>query len=207
MFIALILLSAIIIYLTALVRQRLSVPELSKQKYINSLVLFFGFISVGSLLMIYILNSFSLNFSKKFNFVDNLFNIIFMLSAFIFCYLSFNLLNLSFKEKPLDLIYFSYKKIILIGMFIQKDLYMFNFVLISSYVPIVYTEKILISLMILIININCVLFHLFFALFIYTLKYDLFHVNLQLEIIPDLEFFMDANKEEFSVKKKMEKIL
>jgi hypothetical protein len=196
MSISLIFLSAIITILTTLMRQRLSVPELSNQKFKNSLVLFFGFISIISLFMIFFLNKLSLYFSRIHGLIDIIFNITFMLSSFISCLYSYNLLNkLPLKENPANFGYNYYKKIILIGMFTQLTFYMFNYFLISFYNPLILTEKILLSGMIIFININFFIYYFLFAIFIYTLKYDLYYVNLQLEIIPDLEFFLDAKEE------------
>lgn len=206
MIIALILLSSIIIILTTLIRQRLSVPELSMQKIKNSFVLFFGFISISSLIMIFLCNNFSLKFSKNFGFVDNIFNITFMLSAFIFCFFSFDLLNkLSLKDNPADMCFIYYKKFILITMFTQKTCYIFNILLISLYNPMIYTEKILLSSMIFTMNLNCITYFFMFTMFIFTLKYDLTYVNMQLEVIPDLEFFMDAEEE--ALKAQFEKMI
>ena len=67
--------------------------------------------------------------------------------------------------------------------------------LISLYNPMIFTEKILLSLMIFTMNINCIVFFYMFSLFVFTMKYDLYYVNLQLEVIPDLEFFLDAQEE------------
>lgn len=196
MLIALIFLAGIITVLTTLIRQRLSVPELSKQKIKNSLILFFGFLAIFCLVMIFIFNNFSTDLSRKIGFVDNIFNVYFMLSAFIFCFFTFDILNkLSWKEKPLNFFYIYYKKFLLICMFTQKVCYMFNFVLISFYNPMINSEKILLSAMVFTINLNCIVYYFMFAMFVYSMKYDLCYVNMQLEVIPDLEFFVDENED------------
>ncbi len=119
-----------------------------------------------------------------------------MLSGFISCFFSYDLLNkLLLIEKPANFYYIYYKKTILIGMFSQMIFYMFNYYLISFYNPLILTEKILLSGMIILININSIIYYFLYAIFIYTLKFDLYYVNMQLEIIPDLEFFLDAKEE------------
>ena len=80
-------------------------------------------------------------------------------------------------------------------MFTQTSCYIFNYFLVSFYNPLIFTEKVLLSAMILTINVNCILNYFMFAMFVYTMKYDLYYVNMQLEIIPDLEFFLDAQEE------------
>lgn len=206
MLIALFFLSAIITILTTLIRQRLSVPELSKQKHKNSLVLFFGIISISSLFMIFILDKYSMTLSRNLGFVDNIFNIVFMLSSFIFCFFSFDLLNkLSLKENPADLGYLFYKKFLLIFMFTQQACYIFNYLLISLYNPMIFTEKILLSTMVILINVNSIAFYYMFAVFVFTMKYDLSYVNMQLEVLPDLEFFL--SEQEDLIKSQMDKMI
>jgi hypothetical protein len=197
---------AIIIILTTLTRQRLSVPELSMQKMKNSLVLFFGLISISSLFFTFILNDLSMKISRKIGFVDNIFIITFMLSSFIFCFFSYDLLQkLSFKENSRIINYLYFKKVLLISMFTQAAFYITSFFLISFYHPVIFTEKILLSSMILTINLNSIAFYFMFVIFIYTMKYDLYYVNLQLVVIPELEFFLDAEEE--LLKNQIEKMI
>jgi len=159
------------------------------------MVLFFALISLTSLMMIFLFNESAIFFTKNFGLIDNLFIILFMLSGFIFCYFSFDILNkLSLKEKPADFTYIYFKKFILISMFTQKASYLFNYFLISLYQPLVNSEKILLSLMIIVININCIMYFYLFTIFIFTFKYDLYYVNLQLELIPEIEFFTDGDE-------------
>lgn len=90
-------------------------------------------------------------------------------------------------------------------MFTQKASYILNSLLISYYNPLIYTEKVLLSTLIVMINLNCVLFFYLFIVFIFTMKYDIYYVNLQLELIPEIEFFSDAEEE--YLKKKMGKFI
>jgi hypothetical protein len=178
-----------------LVKQRVSVPELSNQKFKNYSILLFAIILISSLIMIFLFNDIAIVFTKNINLIDNIFNIIFMLSAFLFSYYNFEILNrLSLREKPIDYKIIYYKKFILISMFSQKMSYIINYILISYYHPIIYSEKILLSSLIIIINFNCIAFYFLFAFFIFTLKYDIYYVNLQLQLIPEIEFFTDDNE-------------
>jgi hypothetical protein len=162
----------------------------------NSLVYFFGLISISSIFLTFILTDISMKLSRYIGFADNIFMITFMLSSFIFCCFSNDLFNkLSFKEKPADYSYLIFKKLILISMFIQTILYITNYFMISFYEPLIYTEKILLSTLILIINVNNVIFYYMFAIFVYTMKYDIYYINLQLQVIPELEFFLDTEEE------------
>lgn len=131
-------------------------------------------------------------FSRIFGLVDNIFELIKILASFSFCFLTYDLLErISFPEYPVDYKYLIFKRLLLIFMFIQGSSYLFNFCIISIYNPIIYTEKVLISIMILIININSIFFSIMQVSFIFTLKYDLYYVNLHLEIRPDLENVME----------------
>jgi len=67
---------------------------------------------------------------------------------------------------------------------------------ISFYNPIIYTEKVLISSMIAMINVNSFFYLLMQIFFVLTLKHDLFYVNLHLEIRPDLEYFIECDRDE-----------
>ncbi len=63
--------------------------------------------------------------------------------------------------------------------------------LISFYNPIASSEKFLMNLVIICMFSNSLLFLLCNVLFIYSMKYDLYYVNLNLQIQPDIEYFID----------------
>lgn len=74
-------------------------------------------------------------------------------------------------------------------MFINLCSYILSLVIISFYNPIIFSEKILFSLLILLINLNSTFILIMQYTFIFTLKYDLYYVNLNLEVQPDMEYF------------------
>jgi len=186
--------ASVIIILSSLLKQRISVPELIEQKPKNFLMLLFGLMSVTSTLIQTFLQKDTLAFSRSFGMVENIFNIFNMLSSYLFCLLSFDLLRkISFTEHPVDNKYLICKKLLLIFMFVQIGCYLLNLLFISFYNPIIYTEKILISSMILMINVNSVFYSLMNIFFILTFRHDLYYVNLHLEIRPDMEYFIECD--------------
>jgi len=52
-------------------------------------------------------------------------------------------------------------------------------------------EKTLFALLVSSMGINSMVFMFCHVFFIFTLKYDLFFVNVTLEILPDVEYFVD----------------
>lgn len=66
--------------------------------------------------------------------------------------------------------------------------------LVSVYSPVIESEKYLLSILIVCLNANSLLFLLCQVLFIFSLKYDLYYVNLNLQIRPDLEYFVDFDE-------------
>jgi hypothetical protein len=63
--------------------------------------------------------------------------------------------------------------------------------LVTYYNPLINPEKFLITILIICLNTNSLLFMALQALFIFSLKYDLYYVNMNLQIRPDLEYFLD----------------
>ncbi len=160
-------------------------------------MLFFGLMTTSSILIQTLLPKATLGFSRSFGVVENIFQPFYILSSFLFSFLSYELLRkLSFAEHPVNKNYFKCKKIVLICMFVQLVSYLFNMMFISFYNPIIYTEKVLISSMIAMINVNSFFYLLMQIFFVLTLKHDLFYVNLHLEIRPDLEYFIECDRDE-----------
>lgn len=138
----------------------------------------------------------TLAFSRSIGLVENIFQLFYILSSYLFCFLSYDLLRkISFMEHPVDNKYLVFKKLVLIFMFMQLICYIFNLLFISFYNPIIYTEKVLISSMILLINLNTVFYYIMQIFFVLTLKHDLYYVNLHLEIRPDLEYFIECDED------------
>lgn len=138
----------------------------------------------------------TLAFSRSFGLVENIFQPFYILSSFLFSLFSFDLLRkISFTEQPVDNKYLTCKKLVLIFMFVQLICYLFNLLFISFYNPMIYTEKVLISSMIIMINLNSLFYSLMQIFFVLTLKHDLYYVSLHLEIRPDLEYFIECDED------------
>jgi len=86
------------------------------------------------------------------------------------------------------------KKILLLIMGVQIFLYFVSLLLVSYYTPQLELEKKLSSLLIITMSINSVLFVFCKMLFILTLKYDLYFVSMNLQILPDIEYFVDLEE-------------
>lgn len=140
-------------------------------------------------------SNYTLFVSRSIGFIEDIFYLFYLIFSFLFSYFTFDILSkISFNEHPADYKYLFLKKGILIFMSIQLVSYILNLILISFYNPIIFTEKILLSSLIFGININSVMFIIMQYTFIFTLKYDLYYVNLNLEVRPDLEYFEDVDE-------------
>lgn len=191
-----IIFASIITILASLLKQRISVPELIDQKPKNFLMLFTGLVSFVSIFTLTFFSRETSYFSKTFGLVDNIFQLFYMVSSFSFSCLSFDLLRkISFNELPVNYKYLTFKKFLLIFMFVQFVCYLFNLLFVSYYNPVIYSEKILISSMILILNANTVFYYVMQIFFVLTLRHDLYYVNLHLEIRPDLEYFIEYDED------------
>ncbi len=69
-----------------------------------------------------------------------------------------------------------------------------SLLLISYYNAVISIEIFLSTLMIISLYLNSITFFLSFVVFIYTLKYDLFFITMNLEIRPDIEYFVDIDE-------------
>ena len=157
---------------------------------------FTGIMTITSILIQTLLPNETLAFSRSFGLVENIFQPFYILSSYLFCFLSFDILRkISFTEHPVDTKFLTCKKLMLIFMFVQLICYLFNLLFISFYNPIIYTEKVLISSMIVMINLNSVFYFIMQIFFVLTLKHDLYYVNLHLEIRPDLEYFIECDED------------
>ncbi len=176
-------------------------PELIKEKWRIYVALISTTISVTCVVVLLFYNIESLLLSKTvLKLVDNVIFPIWMGMSLTYCVMSFSLLEkLEMKDIQSNKSCLSFKKSNLFLMTIQFIVckYKNNFidsvsmVLISFYNPLVGSEIFLVDLMIVCMFINSVLFVLSNILFIYSLKYDLDYVKLNLLIQPDLEYFID----------------
>ena len=99
------------------------------------------------------------------------------------------------KEFPKDKGYTTVKRVLLIIMGFQIALFFLELLIVSYYTPKVTIEKNLFILIVSAMGINSVVFFLCMIFFIWTLRYDLYFVNLNLSLLPDLEYFVDFDVE------------
>jgi len=193
------LLMLIIICLTSLIKQRISVPELKEERWRNYLIIITSCISVFSMISMTYYNKETLKLSRSFGFVDNLMYPVYVLSSFLYCLMTYSLLSkLHDKEmhKTKDSCYIKIKMYLIILMGIQVFCYICSTILVSFYNPIISQEKSLLSLLIINFSINSLLFLSCLVFFIFSLKYDLYYVYMNLQIRPDIEYFIDMDIEE-----------
>jgi len=86
------------------------------------------------------------------------------------------------------------KKYLLIIMIVQLMSYLVSEILVAFYNPTIELEKQLLSNLIFTLSINSIVFVFCFILFVWTLKYDLFFVILNMQIMPDIEYFIDMEE-------------
>ena len=184
-----------IITLTSLIKQRISVPELIIENKKNSLITITCMVSVISIIGLTFFQEGTLNFTKKyFGLVDNFLFLTYLVSSFSLCSLTFYMLNKIDSEGiPKNDNFITYKKIILYIMMMNLMLYVVCLVIVSFYEPIIKIEKIFMSILIVLKEINSIFFIFNFLLFTLSMKYDLFYVHLNLHIKPDIEYFIDSD--------------
>jgi len=159
-------------------------------------MVFSGIIAVISISILTFYPKETLNYSILLGFVENIFQLLYMTSSFSFSFLTFELLRkITLIEEFEGTNMLTFKKLMLFFMFAQFLCYLFNLFFVSFYNPIIYAEKILLSTMILILNVNSVFFSLMQNFFILTLKYDLEYINKHLQVRLDLEYFLEYDEE------------
>jgi len=140
----------------------------------------------------------TLEFSrKKLNLVDNILFLVYILSNYTFCFMSSSMLDsINCKEMPKDKGYTMTKKVLLLIMGLQVFLFVIALLIVSFYVPMIQVEKNLFVLLVSAMGVNSIIFTCCMIFFIWTLRYDLYFVNLNLEILPDIEYFIDFEENE-----------
>ena len=165
-------------------------PELIDEKPKYYFLIVTGFFFYLFLNLLTFSSKYFLNFTKILGLVDNIFCLLYFLASFLFCFLTYNILyKISSNKNTKDDKYLFFKKMILIFMFMNLCSYILSLLIVSFYNPIIFSEKILFSFLILLINLNSTFFLIMQYTFIFTLKYDLYYVNLNLEVQPDMEYF------------------
>lgn len=185
-----------IMALTAMIRQRISVPELIAEKGKNYLISFTSIISVCSMITLTLFKEITTSFTRHYiGLVDNIFYVIYLISSLVICCLSYYLLkkvDVFCLEKDSKFLFF--KKMILTGMIINLSLYFSCLIIISYYQPIIPVEQRFTNVLMIVKEVNSILFVFQFLLFVLTMKNDLNYIQGTLENRPDLEFFINADQ-------------
>lgn len=107
--------------LTSLIRQRISVPELIEERWRNYVITITSSISVVTFISMTYYNQETLNFShKNLRFADNVLFILYMISSFLACFMTFKLLSkLNVREVPKDCCCLIMKKYLIFLMGVQ----------------------------------------------------------------------------------------
>ena len=128
--------------------------------------------------------------------VDNILFFIFICTSFCFCLFSYSLLTtINGNGLRKDQFFITLKKYLLSLMLLQIILYTVSILLVSFYRPTLELEKSLSSSLIICMSINSIIFVFCYLFFIWTLKYDLLFVTLNMQILPDIEYFLDLEEQ------------
>ena len=118
-----------------------------------------------------------------------------MITSILFCYFTYDLFNkINNNGLQKNINYIRMKKYLLIIMIVQLMSYLVSEILVAFYNPTIELEKQLLSNLIFTLSINSIVFVFCFILFVWTLKYDLFFVILNMQIMPDIEYFIDMEE-------------
>jgi len=177
------------------VNQRISVPELIKQKSNNNIIFYSSIISILSLIGLTFFGDKTLLLSKRFLYLcDDVLFLIFLISLYTICSYSIRILNsLEVSGIKKDNFYFIMKNSLLVFMTISLYIYSINLLVLSYYTPYIKIEKLLTSVFIVCKEITSIIFLLFFSMFALSFKYDLYYLKLNLNIRPDVEYFLDIS--------------
>ena len=193
-----ILFFAIAFNLSCLIKQRISVPELKTEKG-KYFVLIFSLLSITfSILVLLFFNKTSIFSTKTYlKLTDNIFFLAYIFSCYIFSVDTYYFLNrIEVSNIPKEGYYLNLKKYLITIMGIALFQYFFCLLLVSFYNPVIYIERLLTSSLIVLKEINSVLFLVCFLMYFATLKYDFFYFFIALNTRPDLEFFVEEKDEE-----------
>lgn len=182
-------------YYTTLVNQRLSVPELVFHKKHNHIVLFSAIACSISLLCLTFCGKKTFQFSNHvLGLCENFFYLCFLGTLMLLCSFSFKILTqLEVSGVKKDSFIICFKKSTMVFMMISLCTYFITLILVSYYTPYIPIEKLLTSVLIICKEANSIMFMLFFSLFAFTFKYDFYFLKLNLNLRPDVEYFMDIS--------------
>jgi len=193
-----ILFIVIVFNLASLIRQRISVPEYRSEKGKFYLLILNMLIQILSLFGLVFMNEYSLSVTKRyFGLTDNVLFVLFLVSSSLVCVNTFLLLiRMDIFGTPKESYYLNMKRYLLSLMGICLFHYTFCLLLVSYYHPIIYAEKLLFCALIFLKEANSIVYLLCFLFFVVTLKYDFFYFYLNLNVRPDIEFFVDEDEKD-----------
>ena len=179
--------------LFGLLNQRMSVPEYQNKKYLN-----FTFIissSISSLCLI--INSFyykeSIVIFRYYGIVDNGFFILFMIFIILTCLFSYLSLQTVFNMNKDDFasFIFKFKEATIAVMGLSFIGYFISMFVVSVYTASTSGEEIFVSIIMICMGVNCMVFLTSFCLFVLTFRFDIDYVYSILNTQPDIEYFID----------------
>lgn len=173
-----------------LLNQRMSVPEYQENKYLTTLAAFSSGISSFTFLILVFNPQYVLNFSKTIGSVDNCLFTIFMLSTIFACLFSYLSISTISSEGG---VIFRLKEICIGILMITFIGYLLSLIIVNIFTPGTTNEKIMISVLIMLMGVNNIFFLLTFAIFVLSFRYDVELVYKMLNAQPDVEYFIDNN--------------
>jgi len=144
-----------------------------------------------------------LQFSRNFiKLLDNILIVILITSLLGICLTTyFLLLKMDVSGSPKESYYLKLKSYVLTFMGVTWFHYIGCLLLSSYYNPIIYIEKLMLGFIIVCKEANLIVFFLCYLLFIMSMKYDFYYFYLNLNVRPDIEFFVDDEEEKTLIKK------
>ena len=176
-----------------LFNQRMSVPEYQSKKYFNH----FFITSAGMTSMLLLSNTFFYNdtiaFIKEYGIVDNPLFGLFKCSALLMCLFSLHSLNTIFtldKDNYVNVV-FKVKQIAIVVMMCTLVAYVICLMTVCVVTPNSEGERMFVGMLMVCMGVNDVLFLLAFAMFVLSYRFDIDYVYNMLNIMPDIEYFID----------------
>jgi len=187
-----ILLAFIIYNLASLIKQRMSVPEFNKDKGKFNLLVFSLLSETLFQMQIIFQNDTFLQLSRNYlKLTDNILTLCLIISIFGICLTTYLLLlRLDISGLPKESYYLHIKSYLLTIMGVTLFHYVVCLLLSSYYNPVIYIEKLMLGFIITCKEANLIVFFLCYFVFIISMKYDFYYLYLNLNVRPDIEFFI-----------------
>lgn len=178
-----------------LVKQRISVPELISQKFKNLVFLISSISSSTTLMLIALCKVKSKDvFLSVLGFCSNPMYLISMTCGILTVTMSFDLLVRIGGE---DFTRFNIKVVcikrgIVFFMLMQYTLYCLSLLMVSYYNPVIQIEKVMMGVLVVCLDVNSYLLWVSLQFYVFMIKFDIYYINMNLLIRPDLEYFLDV---------------